>query len=110
MSTPFLNIPVRRVGDLSTPLRLALQDQDGGLVAFASLTNPVLKMRRRVELPADAVTGAGSLAAAADTDRFTADYTWHADDPQTPGVYVLEVDTDGPTYFAGLMKIVQDVG
>lgn len=112
---PLDEVQVRKVSALAHPLLLLLEHNDAQ-VAFVDLSDIVIRFRLRTDDAEDAVEGAGSFAASADAD-YTLAYTWHADDPATPGVYVVEViatldgtETVFPADRHWLLRIIDDVG
>lgn len=83
---------------------------DFGIV-LDNLTDPVVIMRRRVDPRSDAVVGAGTLSQASIDSPIM--YQWDSADPQTPGVYLLEIDAaegSWPTDQPMLFRITPDVG
>jgi len=91
----------RRSGNTSKLLVFGLE-ASGVASALSAITDPQIRFRRRAMPASTAVVGLGELAAYTDTENdpalYNTSYRWHEDDPQTPGVYAVEItgtDDDG---------------
>jgi hypothetical protein len=111
----------RRTGNFGKRLIFGLATQ-GTLVALSAITDPQIRFRLRSQPRTEAVTGQGTLSAYTDTENdpplYNTQYAWHADDPDYPGVYVVELegtDGSGSVQFPDggtpwLIRITEDVG
>lgn len=118
----FRNIWTRRRDALGRSIIFGIY-HDGALVPFASIANAQVRFRLRTQTRDLAVTGLGTLAAYVDTENspalYNLEYRWDANDPNTPGIYVFEIDAEdlsgNPVTFPNqgfpvLIRINEDVG
>ena len=121
MKTALRRLWSRPQGAFGKPLIFGLR-RNGSLISVATLATPQLKFRLRTQTRAEAVTGAGDLLVYADTVNnpplYNVQYNWDASDPDTPGVYIVELDAldsgGAPITFPSderfLIRILPDVG